>query len=154
VTRTGLVVHTIRNTTINNTAVVWYVGRICFPTTETNIVIDTDHGPVTISVDPDLVGAFVNVQVGRSVKPRLWVKTSVTSQKVVFSSERRVAPGFSFMGTFTWERRGANVTETFTPRVSGLGPGSTTVANPVKIGWTLDTTPVTGDSGSVQLSKD
>jgi hypothetical protein len=158
VTRTGLVVHTIRNTTINNTPVVWYVGRICFPTAETDIVIDTDHGPVTISVEADQAGlappAFVNVQVGRSAVPRLWIKTSVTSPKVVFSSERRVAPGFSFMGTFTWERRGANVTETLTPLVSGLGPGSTTVADPVKIGWALDTTPVTDASGTVQLSKD
>ena len=158
ITRAGLVVHTVRNTTNNNTPVVWYVGRICFPTVETDILIDTDHGPATISVREDQAGlappAFVDVRVGRSAPPRIWVKTSITSQKVVFSSEPRVAPGLAFMGTFTWERRGANVTETITPLVSGLGPGSATVADPVKISWTVDTTPLIEASGTVQLSKD
>src|ERR1700722_6294930 len=69
ITRAGLVVHTVRNTTNNNTPVVWYVGRICFPTVETDILIDTDHGPATISVREDQAGlappAFVDVRVGR-----------------------------------------------------------------------------------------
>jgi hypothetical protein len=157
-TRAGVVVHTVRNGTGVDAAFVWYSGRIAFPTIDTDILIDTDHGPVTISVSADQASeatpAFVRLRVSPPAAPRLWLSTSTADQKAILSSEQRVAPGFAFMGTFTWERRGVTRTESFAPMTAGLGRAPADVADTVNVTWTADGVVLDPTTASTALPKD
>jgi hypothetical protein len=139
-TRAGIVVHTVRNASGSDQAVLWYAGRITFPTVDTDILIDTDHGKVRVSIDPanatEGPPGIVRVTVSAIQNTaRLWLDISESDTKVVLSSEKRPIPGWEFAGTFTWEKRGVSHSMQLAPMTAGLGLAPTDAADTVAVNW-------------------
>lgn len=141
-TRTGLIIHTVKNATGTNSPVIWYAGRIVFPAVDTDVVVDTALGPISVSISDDTADQDAPVNVRVKVlsprQPRLWLSTEVTDTKTVISSELRIAPGFAFMGPFHWEKRSVLRKMKIVPKTAGLGLAPFDVGDTTQFNWAVD----------------
>lgn len=141
-TRMSIVVHTVLNATGLDVPVVWYAGRIVLPAVDTDVRVETAFGPMTVSVDAATAAEtnppWVRVKVSPSANPRLWLSSATADTKSVIASEKRIAPGFPFMGPFTWETRQVLRRMTIEPLTAGLGLASFDRPDTLAFNWKID----------------
>ena len=153
---TGLVVHVIKDDPASGTPVVWYAGRITFPTADTDVQVDTPFGAVTVSVSPDYAREnnplWVPVRITKGVAhPGILLETPAPTDTVlVLSSEKRPVPGWEFLGDFTWERRATTRTSQYVAVTSGLaGGGSTDLTRTITLRWFVGNNMCMSTSGTI-----
>lgn len=154
--RRGVIVHVVRDIPGATQTAVWYAGRICFPTPDTDVQVDTPHGSAVVSVSDEFAQqnppAYVRVRITRQTRARVSVTAQSEDAVQVISTERRPIPGWEWAGEFTWERRETTRTVRYIPVTGGLGgksPYEATTA--VKVNWYVNNYMLTGDSGTQSL---
>ena len=150
--RRGVIVHVVKNIPDSNTAAVWYAGRICFPTPDADVVVDTPLGTAVVTVSDEFMHqnppAYVRVRVTRQTRARVSIVTKTEDVVTVTSSEKRPIPGWEWAGEFTWERRDTVRTTRYIPVTTGLGGKSPNdIATTVKVNWYLGNSMLVPDSG-------
>ncbi|HVL13224.1 MAG TPA: hypothetical protein VM529_11710 [Gemmata sp.] len=150
--RRGVIVHVVKDIPDTTTPAVWYAGRVCFPTPDADVVVDTPLGTAVVTVSDEFMHqdppAYVRVRVTRQTRARVSVTTETEDAVTVTSSEKRPIPGWEFAGTFTWERRETVRTARYVPVVAGLGGESPhDAATTVKVQWYLGNYMLTADTG-------
>jgi hypothetical protein len=151
--RRGVIVHVVQDMSGSATPGVWYAGRICFPTPDTDVRVDTVHGSAVVLVSDEFaqqgVPGYVRVRVTRQTRTRVSVAQQEEKAVQVTATERRAIPGWEWAGEFTWERRETTVTARYTPFTGGLGGNSPyDAATTVKVYWYVDNYMLTGDAGT------
>lgn len=156
--RTGIIVHTVKDDPASNSPVIWYAGRITFPTADTDVQVDTPFGPVTVSVGPEhareVNPLWITARITKGiVAPGILLETPPpTDAVVVLSSEKRRIPGWDFLGEFTWERRATTRTEQYIAVTSGLGgAGSIDKSKTITLRWFIGNCMCMNPSGTVAL---
>jgi hypothetical protein len=150
--RRGVIVHVVKNIPETTTPAVWYAGRICFPTPDSDVVIDTPQGTAIVTVSDDYVQQnqpySVAVRVTRQTRARVSIRTETKDDIRVTSSEKRSIPGWEWAGQFTWEQRKTIRTVRYTPITAGIGGKSPfDAATTVKVYWYVNNYMLTSDSG-------
>jgi hypothetical protein len=155
---TGVIVHVVKDDPASGRPVVWYAGRITFPTADVDVQVDTPFGPVTVAVSPDFARQdnpiWVPVRISKGVtRPGILLETPPsTDEVVVLSSEKRPIPGWEFLGGFTWERRSRTRTAQYIAITSGLsGSGSTDLSKTVTLRWFVGNNMCMNPSGTIAL---
>lgn len=155
--RCGVVVHTVVDQPgVTPGPVIWYSGRIVFPTPDSDVTVDTPLGPVTVAITPE-VGqvtrpGYVRVGFSRSRKASVTVRTSSTDSVRVVASERRPHPGWEWAGDFTWEARETVRTTSYTPLTTGIGGNSPIDAESnVVVSWFIAGTQVFAHTPSIPV---
>lgn len=155
--RRGIVIHVIRDAPGTTIPVVWYSGRICFPTPDTDVIVDTPKGSVVVHVSQEQMYSdppgFVRVRVDRQSSPGILVETSSEDAVRVISTEKRPIPGWEIFGEFTWERRETTRKTRFRPFVFGIGGRSPYDAQrSVSVTWFVGNVRLTTTSGTAIVS--
>ena len=150
--RRGVIVHVIKNIPDTNTPAVWYAGRICFPTPDSDVLVETPRGTAVVTVGEEFMNqtspVYVRVRVARQTRARVSIDPAHEDTVTVTSSERRPIPGWEWAGEFTWERRETLRKSRYVPVTTGLGGGSPDdIATTVKVNWYLGNYMLTDDSG-------
>ena len=150
--RRGVIVHVVKDIPDSTTPAVWYAGRICFPTPDADVVVDTPRGTAVVTVSDEFMHqappAYVRVRVTRQTRARVSIVTETEDVVTVTSSEKRPIPGWEWAGEFTWERRETIRTTRYVPVTAGLGGESPDDApTTVKVYWYLGNYMLTSDSG-------
>lgn len=156
--RCGVVVHTIVDQPgVTPGPVVWYAGRIVFPTPDTDVAVDTPLGQVHVGVTQELGQTtrpgFVRVRVRRHSMPSVTVRTTSADTTSVIWTDRRPHPGWEWAGDFTWETRETVRVTTYAPVTVGIGGASPIDAeSSVVVSWFVGGTQVFGPSSSLPLT--
>ena len=150
--RRGVIVHVVKNVPDSTTPAIWYAGRICFPTPDADVVVNTPQGTAVVTVSDEFMNqsapAYVRVRVTRQTRARVSIVTETEDVVNVTSSEKRPIPGWEWAGEFTWERRETIRTARYIPVTTGLGGESPNdAATRVKVYWYLGNYMLTSDSG-------
>ncbi len=156
--RAGIIVHVVRPwTDPQQPVVVWYAGRIVFPTDDLDVTVGTPLGPVTISIT-DAVAIqgtprSALVAFSRSAARSAHMLVGSTETRVVTSTETRTAPTLpGFTGEFTWEHREVTRTSRYRPFVLGLGgAGPIEGGTQVAIAWSVGGVALSAASGTVDV---
>ncbi len=155
--RCGIIVHTIVDQPgVTPGPVVWYSGRIVFPTPDTDVTVDTPVGPVHVAVSQEFGQTarpgYVRVTVRRQTSRSVTVRTADTDTSTVVTSERRLHPGWEWAGEFTWETRETVRETTYTPVTVGIGGASPIDAeSSVVLSWFVGGTQVFGSGSSIPV---
>ena len=150
--RRGIIVHVVKDIPDSTTPAVWYAGRICFPTPDADVVVDTPLGTAVVTVSDEFMHqappTYVKVRVTRLTRTRVSIVKETEDVVTVTSSEKRPIPGWEWAGEFTWERRKTVRTARYIPVTTGLGGESPNDrATTVKVNWYLGNYMLTPDSG-------
>lgn len=150
--RRGVIVHVVQDVPGTTTPAVWYAGRICFPSPDTDVQVGTPRGPAVVSVSDEFARqsppAYVRVRISREARPRVSLAVESEESARVIGSERRPIPGWEWAGEFTWERRETTRKVTYTPATAGLGGSSPhDAATSVTVNWYVNGSMLTADSG-------
>ena len=150
--RRGVIVHVVKDIPDSTTTAVCYAGRICFPSPDVDVEVDTPQGKAVVTVSDQFMNeqapAHIRVRVTRGTRKRVSIAEKSNERTKVISSEKRQIPGWSFAGEFTWVRRETVRTVTYTPVVAGLGAEGTPDASPnVRVYWYVGNTMLVPDAG-------
>ena len=156
--RAGVIVHVVDAwSDPQQPSVVWYRGRIVFPTDDLDVTVQTPLGPVTVAItDPVAMQArpqSVRVRFSRTATRAVTMQITSSEARVVTSTETRTAPTVpGFTGTFTWETRAVTRTTRYRPFALGLGgPGPVDGGTPVTMAWRIGGVDLTAASGRVDV---
>jgi len=155
--RSGVIVHTVKDIPDGGGTRVWYAGRIVFPSADSDVNIETDHGTVCISVSDGSVHEKPPVHVTCGISTvlaakRVSVVTSFNDKATTTVLAMRPVPGWDFAGKFSWVRTETTRTQVYTPTTTGLGgTGSPDQASVVNVHWYLENYMFTGNSGSMAI---
>jgi hypothetical protein len=156
--RCGVIVHTVVDQPgVTPGPVVWYSGRIVFPTPDTDVAVDTPLGQVHVGVTQEYGQTtrpgYVRLRVRRTSTPSVTVRTTSTDSTRVVYSERRPHPGWEWAGDFTWETRETVRATTYTPVTVGIGGASPIDAeSSVVLSWFVGGAQVFGVASSIPVS--
>jgi hypothetical protein len=151
--RRGVVVHVVKDAPGTSIPVVWYAGRVCFPSPDADVAVSTPQGTAVVTVSgeqmPSRAPTYVRVRVTRQASARVVVMVKTRDATTVTQSEKRRIPGWDFAGEFSWERRETVRTATYTPVVTGLGGSGSIDAEPiVKVQWYVGGIMLVADKGT------
>ena len=108
--RRGVIVHVVKDIPGLTTPAVWYAGRICFPSPDTDVAVETPHGTAVVTVSDEFMHeaapVHIRVRVTRRTRKRVSLSEQANDRTTVILSEKRAIPGWSFAGEFAWERWG------------------------------------------------